>query len=242
MDTNRQKLRAPVRLIATNSLWVAGFQGLFGDPCGVDIIALPLAEALTLKDPEVILIDSGSFRAAGSLRKILERFRHKCPSIRLIVIGAEYGEHDPDVDSLYIQGLILAGAKGFLRPSARPEEFAAALQWVRGGSIWAPRQVLSRLVQSSNAPSFRAEVQAKHQRSNSVSFTPREAEVLRFLVGGQCNREIGESLGIGPVTVKAHLGRIMRKAGVGNRIELTMYALNGKGDVSSPHPNGSLQP
>ena len=47
-------------------------------------------------------------------------------------------------------------------------------------------------------------------------------------MAGKANREISDSLGIGPVTVKAHLGRIMRKAGVANRTELTMYAVKNK--------------
>ena len=56
-------------------------------------------------------------------------------------------------------------------------------------------------------------------------------------MGGRGNREIGASLGIDAVTVKAHLSRIMRKAGVGNRIELTMFALNRRRTDSANRPN-----
>jgi DNA-binding NarL/FixJ family response regulator len=59
----------------------------------------------------------------------------------------------------------------------------------------------------------------------SVRFTGRESQIIGLLLDGKGNREIGLSLGIGPFTVKAHLGRIMRKAGVANRIELTMFAV-----------------
>jgi DNA-binding NarL/FixJ family response regulator len=50
--------------------------------------------------------------------------------------------------------------------------------------------------------------------------------VLRLLVTGSPNREIARALGIDAVTVKAHVGRIMRKVGVANRIALTVETLN----------------
>ncbi len=94
-----------------------------------------------------------------------------------------------------------------------------AIENVREGSIWAPRKVLTSLI------GHQIGGQAPRNRSAGVQLTPRESQVLGLLLGGKGNREIGEHLGIDPVTVKAHLGRIMRKAGVGNRVELTMYAL-----------------
>lgn len=236
MEINEQQVRASVRLVATNSLWVAGFQGLFGDPCGVEIVAVSLEKALGLKHPEAVLIDSGEFRAPGALREVLGRFRQTCPHISPIVIGSDYAVENVSgigPDNLYIQRLIQAGAKGFLSPSARPDELSAALNWVRSGSIWAPRQVLSRLVQSSQF--IRSYPDGSHGNDEfsgnrlggaEARFTPREEQVLRLLIGGKCNREIGEALGVGPDMVKAHLGRIMRKAGVANRIELTMFALS----------------
>jgi DNA-binding NarL/FixJ family response regulator len=55
--------------------------------------------------------------------------------------------------------------------------------------------------------------------------TPREQEVLRLLMDGNTNRHIAEAMGIDEVTVKAHLGRMLRKTGASNRVELTLRAL-----------------
>jgi FixJ family two-component response regulator len=43
------------------------------------------------------------------------------------------------------------------------------------------------------------------------SLTPREREVMAFVVSGKLNKEIGGELGISEITVKAHRGRVMRK-------------------------------
>ena len=59
--------------------------------------------------------------------------------------------------------------------------------------------------------------------------TPREQEVLRLLMDGGSNRQIAKSMGIDEVTVKAHLGRMLRKTGSSNRIELTLRAMEERG-------------
>jgi DNA-binding NarL/FixJ family response regulator len=56
--------------------------------------------------------------------------------------------------------------------------------------------------------------------------TEREQQVLDLILNARSNREIARQLGIEERTVKAHVGRLMRKTGADNRIELTMRALN----------------
>ena len=57
--------------------------------------------------------------------------------------------------------------------------------------------------------------------------TAREEQVLQLLLLARSNREIAEELGIEERTVKAHVGKLMRKVGAENRIELSMRALHG---------------
>ena len=56
-------------------------------------------------------------------------------------------------------------------------------------------------------------------------FTEREREVLHLLVSGHSNKEIGAALGIEERTVKMHVAKLLRKAGVTNRIALSVHAL-----------------
>ena len=87
------------------------------------------------------------------------------------------------------------------------------------GSVWAEPQVLARLIEAGGVTSPPGEA------TFSDRMTHREREVLRLLMDGQTNRQIAETMGIEPVTVKAHLGRMLRKARVKNRIELTVKAM-----------------
>jgi len=213
MDEANRTERERIRLVSTNPMRIAGFQGVYGDPCGVEITPVSLTEALYWNMASILLIDGLS---VSPLFEVLGKFRQTAPLIHLIVMGR-------DADETFIECVIAAGAKGFLGATASAEEFRIALENVREGSIWAPRKVLTNLIgRQSPYPEPGRE---PDRRMAAVQLTPRENEVLGLLLGGKGNREIGEDLGIDPVTVKAHLGRIMRKAGVGNRIELTMYAL-----------------
>src|SRR5258708_12698643 len=52
------------------------------------------------------------------------------------------------------------------------------------------------------------------------SLTPREFDVLCYVLGGQLNREIAEELGIAERTIKVHRGRVMEKLGVQSTAQL----------------------
>jgi DNA-binding NarL/FixJ family response regulator len=87
--------------------------------------------------------------------------------------------------------------------------------------------VLSRLIDRLlKAPEFAL-------TSSNPHLTDREREVLDLILQARSNREIAKHLGIEERTVKAHVGRLMRKSGSENRIELTMRALNAAKDVSA---------
>jgi DNA-binding NarL/FixJ family response regulator len=88
--------------------------------------------------------------------------------------------------------------------------------------VWAPRKVLARLLESSSNEMTTPTV------GPEPKFTEREEQVLKLLVAGRPNRDIARSLGIDEVTVKAHVGRLMRKVGVANRIALSVQAVNRK--------------
>jgi len=214
MESKTPDVRECIPLVATNRMRIAGIQGVYGDPCGLDIVPVSLMDALRPEglaklSGKVILIDAGS---VTPLFEVLGKFKAKIPDASIIVIGT-------DADDTYIECVIAAGARGFIASDALATEFRVALENVREGVIWAPRKVLSRMVAGEMRNRTRTE------RSGKIHFTPREDQIIRLLIQGHANREIGDTLGIDSVTVKAHIGRLMRKVGVVNRIELTMYAL-----------------
>jgi DNA-binding NarL/FixJ family response regulator len=206
-DGERDGLRQ-VGLVVTDPLRLAGFQAVLADKVECEVVLLSGLQPLRAATLELILIDSS---ATDHLFELLASFRRLRPLIRLIVIGLPA---DPE----HIQRIIAAGAKGYVSYSAAESELRMAIEIVRDGSVWAPRKVLARLLEDADRRHSRPEEEA-------VRFTPRELEVLKLLVLGHSNRELARVLKIDEGTVKAHLSRMMRKAGVDNRTALSVRAM-----------------
>jgi DNA-binding NarL/FixJ family response regulator len=196
-------------LITVDPLRIIGLQTMFSGR-DAEVIPLSVPGALDASGVSLILIDAS---CTEHLFELLVTFRRTRPHLRVIVMG----ERD---DQEYIQQVIGSGAKGYLTHSAKESEIRLAIEIVQDDSLWAPRKVLARLLASSATES------ANTAATSEPKFTEREGQVLRLLVAGSPNREIGRALGIDAVTVKAHVGRIMRKVGVDNRIALTVETLN----------------
>jgi DNA-binding NarL/FixJ family response regulator len=95
-----------------------------------------------------------------------------------------------------------------------------AIDIVTSGSIWAPRRLLSRLIDRLlHVPKVISEAQG-------TELTQRERQVLELLLMAHSTREIASQLGIEQRTVKAYIGRLMRKAGADNRVQLSVSALS----------------
>jgi DNA-binding NarL/FixJ family response regulator len=201
--------RLRVGLVATDPLRLLGLETLFAGDEKLEMVALTVGGSLDLAGFALVVIDAG---CTEHLFELLAGFRRKYPRLKVIVVGMEV---DPD----YIQRVIGAGAKGYLTHLAKESEIRMAIDIVLDGSVWAPRKVLAKLIESTDPGA------AKGALVEAPKITAREGEVLRLLVAGRPNREIGRLLGIDPGTVKAHVGRLMRKVGVENRIALTMQAV-----------------
>jgi len=112
---------------------------------------------------------------------------------------------------------ITAGVKGCVDEAAPAEEYRQALREVHAGLIWAPRHVLAQFVERATATPMESSGQGR--------LSERELQVLELLVAGRTNREIAGELGIEERTVKSHVSKLMKKAGVDNRIALSVYAV-----------------
>ena len=145
---------------------------------------------------------------------MLEGIRRARPDLRLIVIG-------PEGDENLVMDSIVAGARAYLDPSAGPQVVRHAIEVVISGSIWAPRHLLSKLIDRL------LKVPGAGLTGATPHLTDREEQVLELILMARSNREIARQLGIEERTVKAHVGRLMRKTGSDNRIELSMRALSG---------------
>jgi len=173
-------------------------------------VAGTLDKLLANSTLQYIVVDLNS--SSGGM-EVLERIRRTRPAIRLIVIGPE-GNDEMVMES------IIVGARGYLDSSADPHMVRQAIEVVTGGSIWAPRRLLSKLIDRLLA------VPDTSLTNAPPHLTTREHQVLDLILLAQSNREIARQLGIEERTVKAYVGSLMRKTGSDNRIELSMRALN----------------
>jgi DNA-binding NarL/FixJ family response regulator len=150
----------------------------------------------------------------------IQRLRRERPEMKVIVMGVP-------LEPAQVQAVIGAGAKGYLAETATEAEIRMAVEVVLDGSVWAPRKVLAQLIDAGGVQP----VVSANTIANKM--TPRESEVLRLLTEGKSNRDIAGALNIDEVTVKAHLGRMLRKTGASNRVELTLRSLDEKGGKTS---------
>jgi DNA-binding NarL/FixJ family response regulator len=124
-----------------------------------------------------------------------------------------------DLDE-YAYAALRCGASGFLLKSAPPEELLYAIRCVHDGdSVVAPsttRRLIGRflphLPDTAGPPPGLAEL------------TAREREVLTEASGGLANAEIATLLNISEATVKTHIGHIMAKLGLRDRVQIVVYA------------------
>ncbi len=129
-----------------------------------------------------------------------------------------------DLDE-YVLEAIRAGASGFLLKDAPPEEMLGAIRTVhRGDAVIAPsstRRLLEHLVQVLPAPEGADDSPARRAIGE---LTEREREVLVLMARGRSNTEIGQDLFVAEATVKTHVGRILAKLAVRDRVQAVVAA------------------
>jgi DNA-binding NarL/FixJ family response regulator len=118
------------------------------------------------------------------------------PKARLVVLTSYGTEED-------IYRVLRAGAQGYLMKTASREELIECLHAVGSGKSWIPPQVGAKLA----------------RRVNDPQLTKREMDVLRAVVAGKSNKEIGVAYNISEGTVKVHMTHILEKLKVTGRTE-----------------------
>lgn len=207
----------PVRIgvVADEPIRLAGLASIFdqpaeeGHPQLLPVIGT-MADLLADQDLGYLVVD---LHGSASRVEVLESIRKIRPDIRQIVIG-------PERDDELVLSSIVAGARAYLELTAGPDVVRMAVEVVTSGSIWAPRRLLSRLIDRL------LKVPEASPAAANLQLTSREQQVLELILLARSNREIAAQLGIEERTVKAYVGRLMRKTGADNRIKLSMSALN----------------
>lgn len=119
-----------------------------------------------------------------------------------------------------IMPMLRAGASGYLLKDTEPEDIVAAVHDVLAGNgVLSPR-VTTRLIASIRD----ATVPVVEPLEEFATLSGRETEVVRLLAGGLSNSEIASEMHVSEGTVKAHLGNIIAKWGVRDRVQVLIRA------------------
>ncbi len=130
------------------------------------------------------------------------------------------------------EAAVLKGARGLVEKSAAPETILNAIRRVHAGELWLDHVSVGRVV--VEFARRLADQAADPERSKISMLTAREREVVVFAAAnpGATAREIAGKLHVSEHTMRNHLNAIYEKLGVGNRVELYVYAqkhgLNGR--------------
>ncbi|MDT7843347.1 response regulator transcription factor [Streptomyces justiciae] len=123
-----------------------------------------------------------------------------------------------DLDE-YAYGALRAGASGFLVKDALGEEILVTVRAVLRGDVMMGPSVIRRLVERFVLP---AASTTPDERLDLL--TGREREVLTLVARGLSNQEIAARLFLGETTVKTHLGRILGKLELRDRVHAVIFA------------------
>ena len=213
----------PVRvlLVDDQSLLRMGFRMVLEAEDDIEVVgeAADGASALSMvraMKPDVVLMDvrmPGMDGIEATAKVVAEH-----PASRVLILTTF------DLDEYAFAGL-RAGASGFLLKDTRPADLAAAIRTVAAGDAVVSPRVTKRMLElfATQMPSA-ATADGAAGDERLARLTTREAEVFRLLARGLSNAEIADELVVSETTVKTHVGSILAKLGVRDRVQAVVLA------------------
>lgn len=206
-----------VMLVDDQPLLRTGFRMVLSAEHDIDVVseagdgveAVDLARRLL---PDVVLMDIRMPRMDGvaATKAIVDA---KLPVKVLILTTFDLDE--------YIVGALRAGASGFLAKDVPADDLVSAIRSVAAGeAVVAPRilrRLLEKFVDRLPDPEGRVPVSLE-------VLTDRERQVLMLVARGMSNAEIAKELTVSETTVKTHVGHILTKLGLRDRVQAVVLA------------------
>ncbi len=169
-------------------------------------------EAVRRLRPDVVMMDIRMPKLDGveATRRILQDPANADSKVLMLTTF--------DLDD-YVFAALRAGASGFLLKDTPAEELAHAVRVVASGEALLGPTVTKRLIDE-----FAVQPQKHNMDMSFESLTAREVEVLKLIAKGLSNAEIANELIVGETTVKTHVGRVLMKLGLRDRVQAVVVA------------------
>jgi two-component system, NarL family, response regulator LiaR len=160
------------------------------------------------KKPDVILMDlmMPEMDGIAATRAILADY----PDIKIVAMTSFEDEE-------LVQGVLSAGAMGYLLKNVTADDLAKAIRDAVSGRSTLSPEAATALIHAT-----------RPTKQPSFDLTEREREVLNLVVQGHSNQQIADALVISVATVKAHISSILSKLQVSSRSEAIAYAIKHK--------------
>jgi len=204
-----------VLIVDDQRLVRAGFGVILGTESGISVVgeAGDGEEAITLTrrlSPDVVLMDIRMPNMDGleASRVILSE-----TGSRVLILTTF------DTDE-YVYAALRAGASGFLLKDAPSEQLVSAVRVVASGDALIDPAITRRLI----AQFVQATRPAGRNPPQLDQLTPRECDVLKLVAQGRSNAEIANDLVVEESTVKTHVGRILMKLNLRDRVQAVVFA------------------
>ncbi len=163
--------------------------------------------------PHVLIMDVTMPKLDGleATRKIL----NDCPETKILILTM----HE---SAQMVRRILEAGARGYILKSDLAEQLVRAVREVSQGKLFLTPKVSDIVLRGF----LDVEKRSRAALDDEAKPTAREREILRLLVMGKTNKEIGSLLGITVRTVETHRAKIMLKLGVHSIAELIHFAMD----------------
>ncbi len=206
-----------VALVDDQELVRTGFRMILETEPGIDVVAeakdgRDAVDLIPAANADVVLMDIRMPRMDGveATAKLVQ-----LDGPRVIILTTF------DLDE-YVFAALQGGASGFLLKDTPAEELIRAIRVVASGdALLAPsvtRRLILRYQEHSSASASKIDIPGLDQ------LTQRELEVMTELAKGYSNAEIGEALFVSETTVKTHVGRVLTKLGLRDRVQVVVAA------------------
>ena len=167
--------------------------------------AIELAEKM---QPDVLLLDLSMPDLDGI--QVTRAVKTSFPDLRVLILTV----HE---DQALLREAIRAGASGYIVKRAAESELISAINVVMRGDMYVDPSLMRALLVDTVQP-------ASPTNEATEQLTPRELQVLKLIVQGYTNRQIGGELNISVRTVEGHRANLSGKLGLQSRVDLVRYA------------------
>jgi DNA-binding NarL/FixJ family response regulator len=138
-----------------------------------------------------------------------EEIKKQFPAVRIVMLTSH-------TDRTEVMAALSSGADAYCVKGASIDQMLAAIAAAEAGAVYLDPQVARLVVENLRPPTSDQPI---------GNLTEREMDVLKLLVEGKNNTEIGEVLFLSPNTVKTHVRGIMNKLAVDDRVQAAVVAL-----------------